>query len=218
MTRSRARDALFALALCAWLVCFGVLARWATWLPFAFAGPALAVLAFRSQAVPITWVRPSLARCAAGLLAGALMVVLTHVFYSLLVAFVPGVLPATRELFVLLNVVGFSPLQRALLIVLIASSEEVLFRGPLLESAKAGGEHRSRRLTRGELRRIFGFASAYALTTAPLGNPLLILCAFVCGSLWGAMGIEARSLTVPLLAHIVWDIGVLLAWPLPTRL
>jgi uncharacterized protein len=217
VTRRSTRRALFALALLVWLACFEVLARWVTWLPFAFAGPALAALAFRSQAVPIGWLRPSLARCGAGLLAGVIMVVLTHVFYALLAAVVPGVLPATRELFVLLNVVGFSPLQRALLIVLIASCEEVLFRGPLLESAKASAEHRPRRLTRGEARRIVGFASAYAITTAPLGNNLLIVCAFLCGTLWGLMGIEAGSLTVPILAHVVWDLGVLLAWPLATH-
>jgi membrane protease YdiL (CAAX protease family) len=200
------------------LACFAVLARYSTWLPFAFAGIALATVALVTGAMPVAWLRPSFARSAAGLLVGASMVILTHVLHALLVAAVPGVLPATRELFVLLNVVGFSPAQRAVLIVLIASCEELLFRAPLLESATAGAEHRPRRLTPRELRRIFGFAVAYAITTAPLGNSLLIVCAFVCGSVWGALGVEARSLTVPILAHVVWDLGVLLVWPLPTRL
>lgn len=66
------------------------------------------------------------------------------------------------------------------------------------------------------LRRIIGFASACALTTAPLGNPLLSVCAFVRGSVWGVMRIEARSLTVPILAHVVWDLGVLLACQIST--
>jgi len=146
------------------------------------------------------------------------MVILTHVVYALLAAGIPFVLPATGELFVLLNVVGFSSAQRAVLIVLIASCEELLFRGPVLASARTGAEHRTGHLTRKEVRRIFGFAAVYAVTTAPLGNSLLIVCAFVCGSVWGALGVEARSLTVPILAHVVWDLGVLLVWPLPTRL
>lgn len=216
MTPRSTRRALFALALFAWLACFQVLARRATWLPFAFVGPALTLLAFRSRAVPLHLVRPHRADCVAGLLAGALMVILTHVFYVLLAAVLPGVLPATRELFVLLNVVGFSPVQRAVLIVIIASCEEVLFRGPLLESARASADHRPLRAARRELSRIFAFGCAYALTTAPLASPLLVVCAFLCGSLWGAMGIGARSLTVPILAHLTWDLGVLLAWPLPT--
>jgi uncharacterized protein len=148
------------------------------------------------------------------MVAGALMVTLTHLAYSVLAANVPGVIPATRALFGLLNVTGFSGTERAALIVVVASCEEVLFRGPLIPGAKDPEDSSARRLGRSDFRRIFGSAAAYAFATVPLGSPLLIICAFLCGSVWGVMGVATGSLTMPILAHVIWDLGVLLVWPI----
>jgi membrane protease YdiL (CAAX protease family) len=212
---TRAGLRLTAIALAAWLLCFAVLARWGTWLPFAGVGAVLAVFAFQMQVLPAALLRPSLRRVGAGVFGGALMVAFTHVVYALLAQVVPSVLPATWELFWLLNVTGFSASERGALIVLIASCEEVLFRGPLLRAA-ARSQHRSRRFTRRELTRMLAFAAAYALTTVPLRSPLLTLCAFVCGSVWSLMGIVSGSLLIPILMHVIWDLGVLLFWPVAT--
>ena len=141
------------------------------------------------------------------------MVVGTHLAYRAVVTVAPPVAGATRQLLVLLNVAGFSTAARGLLIVLIAGCEEVLFRGLLPTSATAGSS-RPHWPSRRELAHIVAFAAVYALTTLPLGSPLLVLCALVCGSLWGLMRVATGSLVVPLLAHVVWDLGVLLVWPL----
>ena len=204
-------------ALAAWVVCFGVLARLGTWLPFAFAGTALTAVMLRRQEVSIALLRPSGWRIAAGVIGGAIMVGLTHVAYLAVSAAVPSVLPATEELFELLNVSGFSPPERAALIALIASCEEVLFRGPLLGSLRRDEKRDGWRLDWPATGRTLAFAAAYAVTTVPLANPLLLLCAFVCGSIWGALAIASGSLTVPILVHVIWDLGVLIVWPLPTR-
>ena len=209
------RRLFIALPYLAWVGCFAVLGRYRTWLPFAYVGVALATAALVTNAVPVPLLRPSLVRVWSGVLAGALMLALTHLAYVWLAAGVPSVVPATQALFKLLDVTGSSRFERATLIAIIASGEEVLFRGPLLSG---GAEVKNwlasaRRASRKDLRRIFASAAAYALVTAPLGSPLLVLCAFICGSIWGCLGVATSSLTVPILTHVIWDLGVLLVWP-----
>ena len=209
------RRLLVALPFIAWAGCFAVLGRYRTWLPFAYVGVALALMALVTNADFVRRLRPSPLRVWTGVLAGALMVGLTHLSYVWLAADVPSVVPATRALFKLLEVTGFSRFERAALITVIASSEEILFRGPLL-SIGTGSTNRladARRPTRNDWRRIFGSAAAYALVTAPLGSPLLMLCAFTCGSIWGCIGVATSSLAAPILSHVIWDLGVLLIWP-----
>jgi len=119
----------------------------------------------------------------------------------------------TLELLSLLNVVGFSPSARAALIVVIASCEEVLFRGLLPGSTSAASQ-----ALRAPRAREFGalvlWSLVYALTTVPLKSPLLVLCAFICGTIWGTLRVGTGSILVPILAHVLWDLGVLLVWPL----
>jgi uncharacterized protein len=208
----RAGLRLLMLALFVWVLCFGVLQHWSTWTPFAFAGPLLAAVALGYRVVPRALLRPSLANVTVGVAAGALMVVATHLAYRLLVTVTPEAAGSARQLLSLLNVAGFSVGVRALLIVLIAGCEEILFRG-LLPSSGALGPGRPRWPSRREFAQIAGFAVAYALTTLPLGSGLLVICALACGSAWGVMRIASNSLVVPLLAHVVWDLGVLLLWP-----
>jgi membrane protease YdiL (CAAX protease family) len=148
-----------------------------------------------------------------GVAGGAVMVLGTHAAYRVVVAFAPRVALATRELLVLLNVTGFSPPVRAALAVLIASCEEVLFRG-LLPMSTTPGKSGPHLPSSRELAQIIGFAAVYALTTLALGSPLLVLCALVCGTLWGLVRVTTGSLVAPVLAHVVWDLGVLLVWPI----
>jgi len=204
---------LLVLALVGWLACFGVLAAAGTWTPFALLGLSLTAVAVGSRAVSWGLLRPSFRTVALGALGGASMVLVTHLAYVAVVRLAPTVGGATRELLTLLNVAGFSPGARALLITVIAGCEELLFRG-LLPGSAAHLARAPRWPARGELRRIVAFTVAYALTTAPLGSPLLMLCAVACGGVWASMRVATGSLVVPILAHIIWDLGVLLVWPL----
>ena len=213
MTEQRNRGLLFALALLAWFLSFAILARYGTWSTFAVVGVVLTIVLLRVRAVPLALLRPSGANVSTGLLVGLVMVVGTHWVYGWLSALVPGVRVSMGQLLQLLNVAGFSASQRASLVVLIASCEEVLFRGSLPGDSKRAAL--TLRAPNGrELARVICLAAFYAGTTAPLGSALLASCAFLCGTLWGALRITTRSLVAPVLAHVVWDLGVLLVWPL----
>lgn len=202
-----------ALAILGWLFCFIVLARLGSWTPFALVGVLLVLLAFQSSAVSLAQFRPRGQSLLIGVSAGVLMVLGTHLAYAWLSSLYLGVRSATRELFSLLNVEGFSPPARTALIVVIASCEEVLFRG-LLPGLR-GAEPRGLRwpLPR-EVRIVVGWSVTYALTTVPLASPLLVMCAFVCGTIWGTLRVVTGSILVPMLAHVLWDLGVLLVFPL----
>ena len=213
MTRAGLR--LLLLSLVAWSVCFVVLRQTGNWLPFAFVGVALVAFVLAARTLPLALLPLTPRALAVGALAGTLMVVLTHAAYAVLGNLIPSVRPATGELLALLNVVGFSRVERASLIVVIASCEEVLFRGP--GSGVSAGFTRAHWPVRGEWSRLLLLAAVYALTTAPLGSPLLVGCALLCGTLWGILRVATGSVTVPILTHVIWDLGVLLLWPLSPR-
>lgn len=215
-TKTQRRLGMLTLATIAWVVSFVALARLGTWTPFALAGTALVVAALVFGAVPAAALRPSLGTVGLGLVVGALMVVLTHVAYAVVAPRVPWVRSATSGLLDLLNVGGFSPGARAGLIAVIATSEEVLFRGALPSSHADSGRHRLLRLARADLVQIVIFAAIYALATMVLGSLLLVLCAFVCAVVWGSMRLASGSLVAPIVAHVLWDLGVLVVWPLAT--
>lgn len=196
-------------------MCFVVLARLGTWTPFAFVGLLLVAFAVRSSAVQSAQFRASTRSLSIGVGSGLLMVLVTHLGYGWLSAALPAVRTGTLELLSLLNVVGFSPLACAALIVVIASCEEVVFRG-LLPSSTRDQKQTLLRAATPEFVRPVLWAAAYALTTVPLGSPLLVACAFACGSAWGMLRIATGSILVPLLTHVIWDLGVLLVWPLPS--
>jgi hypothetical protein len=208
---------MLALATGAWAVGFAVLARLGTWTPFAVAGLVLAGAALVFGAVPATRLRPSLGTVGVGLVAGVLMVVLTHAAYAVVGWLVPEARVATAGLYELLHVGGFSPAARAGLIAVIATSEEVLFRGALPSSRAAPGGPRRLGLARADLGPIVILAAIYALATVTLGSLLLVVCAFACALVWGALRLASGSLVAPVVAHVVWDLGVLVVWPLAAR-
>ena len=53
---------------------------------------------------------------------------------------------------------------------------------------------------------------------APLGSPLLVAVALLCGMAWGTLRAVSGSLVPGLLAHLVWDISVFLWLPLDSSL
>jgi hypothetical protein len=206
---------MLALATLAWAVGFAALARLGTWTPFALAGPALAVAALLFGAVSAAALRPSPWTVGSGLFLGVLMVVLTRVAYAVVAPRVPWARSATSQLLDLLNVGGFSLGARAGLIAVIATSEEVLFRGALPSSHAARGRPWLL-VSRADFVRVVIFAAGYALPTLALGSLLLVVCAFVCAIVWGSMRLASGSLVAPIVAHVVWDLGVLVVWPLAT--
>lgn len=199
------RLVLLAFSMAIWLAGFALLRRHDTWSIFAVAGPALAALALLSDPGSHRLLRPSASRIAAGLLAGAVMVLATRAVFALVVSATPGARTATLRLFELLSVWDVSPATRAALIAVIASCEEVVFRGAIAGPASPA---------RIDILRVLALAAGYALATVTLGSPLLVACAFACGVAWGMLRLATGSLLVPILAHVTWDLALLVVWPL----
>lgn len=199
------------LATGAWLLCFAVLASRGTWIQFAVAGAVLASSSVVVRAVEARRLHLSVPNISVGLVAGTLMVLFTHLTYGMLAPVVPNLRDATVELVRLIHCNSFSPAARVGLVAIIATCEEVLFRGPL-----AGGSlpRNVRAPSPAELLHIVLLATVYALATATLGSPLLVLTAFLCGVAWGVLCVCTGSLVAPIVAHIVWDLGVLVLWPM----
>lgn len=213
MNGTRARSTLFTLAVVAWFGSFAVLARLGTWTTFAIVGVVIAALLVRLRMVPTVRLTPNRLNVGIGLATGLFMVLFTHLAYGWLSSRAPAVASGTARLMGLLNVSGFSAGSRTSLIVLIASCEEILFRGALSGRAVTGALPLNSLSSR-EVGKVVALAAVYAFTTTPLGSPLLAICALLCGSLWGVLALATGSLIAPILAHVVWDLGVLIAWPL----
>lgn len=205
---------MLAVAVVGWIGCFVILRRTGTWWMFGTCGALLAALMIATDRSTRQLLRPSFGHVAVGLCAGISMVALTHLSFRVVVGLAPEVQAETDRLFQLLRVGDYSPALRTSLIVLVASSEEIIFRGPLLGAFPAAGGRLFENLGRRELLWVLGLAVVYALATAALGSWLLVLCAWVCAIVWGALRVASRSLVVPILTHVVWDVGVLVVFPI----
>jgi membrane protease YdiL (CAAX protease family) len=194
------RAAFLALAMAAWAAGFLVLRAAGTWLTFAIVGPMLAALASLLEPPPRQLLRGSPAAIAARGVIGAGWVVATHALFAVLAPRSAGARAEIARLFALLHASGLPLAGRAGLIAVIATCEEIVFRGALADP-------------RGGIR-VVALAAAYALPTTALGSGWLVACAFVCGLIWGGLRTGTRSLAPPIVAHLVWDLGVLVWWPL----
>jgi membrane protease YdiL (CAAX protease family) len=204
-----------ALAVVLWLVCFAVLLRFGTWAPFVVCGTALAGLTLWCDAAARALLRQTHWQAlAVGLASGLLMVGLTHVGFALLTRLSPALHAEVVRMFALLRVADFPKAMSAGLIAVIASCEEVIFRGALLGPPARRGTPWSRALDRAAYARIVALAVAYAAAMGTSGSPLLVAWALVCGLLWGALRLVTHALIAPIAAHVVWDLGVLIVWPL----
>jgi membrane protease YdiL (CAAX protease family) len=96
-----------------------------------------------------------------------------------------------------------------LLIVTVTSpSEEVLFRGAVLDRCVS-------RLGSG-LPAVLAAAVVYALLIGFSGNPLLLLAGLACGTVWGALRLWTGSLVPGIAAHAIWSVSMLAALPVLT--
>jgi hypothetical protein len=205
---------MLALAAAVWLFCFALLPPLGSWTPFAIAGPALTGLALFSDADTRALLRPSFLTVALGLGVGLLMAALTHVAFAAVTGLVPQALTATERLFDLLHVGDFTPAARAGLIVVVATCEEVIFRGAIAGPPAGRDDPVLHCPGRNDLSRVVPLAVVYALATATLRSEILVVSAFACAIVWSLLRVATRSLVAPIVAHVVWDLFVLVMWPL----
>jgi membrane protease YdiL (CAAX protease family) len=147
--------------------------------------------------------RPSPGLVLLGTGAGGLMAGATYLLYSLLARLVPFVAADAARLYGAFR--APSPLLASVAIVPVIVGEELVWRGVVQSSLV-------RRL--GAWRGLTMTAVVYALVQAPLGSSVLPAVAFSCGLAWGTLRATTGSLVPSLVAHLLWDVLVLLWVPL----
>jgi hypothetical protein len=137
---------------------------------------------------------------AVGLLAGALLVAATRLGFAWLAPHVPGLLAEVAAL----QGQAATALSAAALvpgILLVATAEELLFRGLLLDGLRAG---------RRPLLAVAVGSLVYAAAQLGAGAAALVVAAAALGAVWSALRLTTGGLLAPLLAHLAWTGSVLL--------
>lgn len=147
--------------------------------------------------------RPSAGLLAVGAAVGGAMTAATHLVYPVVARHVASVASEATALYAAFR--APPPALAALALAPIVLGEELVWRG-VVQSALVD------RLGRRE--GVFFAAMAYAVAHAALGSLLLVVVAFLCGLAWSALRAASKSLVPPLIAHLVWDVLVLLCLPL----
>lgn len=204
----KSRSAALALAsVVVWLAAAastGPLGIWVT-IGGTAAALGLAVLLFDRPA-STALLRPSPRLVLLGAAAGAVMAVATHLLYPPLARVLPFIATDTTQLYAAFRAPSLVVASVALVPVIVG--EELVWRGVVQASLV-------QRL--GAWRGVALAAVVYALVHAPLGSPVLIAVAFFCGLAWGTLRATTASLVPTLVAHLLWDVLVLLWLPLDTR-
>jgi hypothetical protein len=150
--------------------------------------------------------RPSARLILLGVGAGCLMAAATYLLYPPLARLAPFIASDTARLYASFRALPAGIASLALLPVI--TGEELVWRGVVQTELV-------RRL--GPTAGVVVAALAYALAHAPLGSPILLAVALLCGMAWGTLRAASGSLVPSLLAHAVWDILVFLWFPLAGR-
>lgn len=141
-----------------------------------------------------------------GLLTGATMAAATYLLYPLATRLLPAIAHETNQLYEVFRSSSLTTASVAIVPIVIA--EETVWRYVVQDAIVN---------RMGKLLGILAAALVYSLALAPLGSPLLIFVAFMCGLTWGALRTVTRSLLAPIVAHLFWDLLVLVCVPLDGR-
>jgi membrane protease YdiL (CAAX protease family) len=177
------------------------------WLAIGGAAVGLGVVVFvLDHAAALRSLQPSARMAFVGAAAGCLMATATYVLYPALARLSPFIATDTARLYASFR--ALPPIIASLALLPVIIGEELVWRGVVQTELV-------RRLGPGA--GVALAASAYALAHAPLGSPVLVVAALLCGMAWGTLRAATRSLVPSSLAHLVWDVLVLLWLPLDSR-
>ena len=203
---SRSTTLAFA-SIAAWLAAAAITGPLGIWPAIGGAAVALgATVLLFDRPAPTALLRPSPSLVLLGTTAGGLMAAATYLLYPLVARLVPLIATDTAQLYAAFQAPSLVVASAALVPVVVG--EELVWRGVVQASLV-------RRL--GAWRGVALAAVVYALVHMPLGSPVLVAVAFFCGLAWGALRATTASLVPTLVAHLLWDMLVLLWLPLHTR-
>lgn len=191
------------LGIAGWTLAAALTQTLGIWWTMGSAGLALGTTALAVDPALRHQLRPARAPAVAGMVAGSIMAAATYLVFPVTAHSISGIAAGTAALYRLFG--GTAGAWRALLLCLIASAEEVVWRGAV----------------QGALVRRYGDAAGvllgatlYAAAVVPVGSPLLVVVSFGYGLAWGALAAWSGGLVTPILAHLVWTLAVLVLAPL----
>jgi membrane protease YdiL (CAAX protease family) len=141
---------------------------------------------------------------AIGLGTGLLMAVLTKIFYTLGVAWIPQMHPAVAELYTYLAEPP-GALAALPILVLVVMAEEYLWRGLLIDALRPLNH---------VMAVVLCSALIYALPHLAGRSLILFVVALVCGTIWGLLRVATKSVLVPVLSHLSWNLHIFVFFPL----
>lgn len=135
-----------------------------------------------------------------GVVVGAASLVATYVAFPIAASWVPSLTNEVRELYV---IAGVAP-ATLVGVVIVATAEEVIWRGALMGALRE----------RGAVVSVVVAAVVYAAAQAGAGSPWLVFAALSFGTVWGALTWWRQSLVASWIAHLIWTLVVLGLHPL----
>lgn len=200
------------IAVLAWLAGFQLLRLTGSWLPLALMAIVAAARLLVGDVTTRRLLKLHAGAVLLGLLGAAVLITGTFVLYRPLTQLFPALRGETQNLYALLRSAGVGQLPLATLTVVLSISEEIIWRGRVLASP-ADATPRSWP-TGGQWLRIVGAAAIYGAAHIASGSITLMAVAFLCGCFWGALRLGTRSLWTSVIAHVSWDVFVMILSPL----
>ena len=153
--------------------------------------------------------RPRVVDVAVGAGFGVVLVLATHVGFTLMSPHLPGL---GADVAILYRVAAVTPARLAVVVV-IAVAEELLWRGLLLDALQQRTGPTGR-VAGVDAAAVLGAAVVYGAAQAGPRSAWLVLAGVGLGTVWGLMRVRSRGLWMPIAAHLVWTLTILGAWPL----
>jgi uncharacterized protein len=196
----------------AWGLGFAWMGRGGSWTVLGWLSVAAALRLVIVDAEVRRLLIPSSANFFLGLVGAMVMTAPTRLLFPIVADLIPGLRGATHQLYGILATSRHSPLELALLLALVSSSEEIVWRSRVLASP-TDAEPRAWP-NRAEVIQAFPGALVYAFAHTPSHSPLLVILAWVCGMVWGVIRISTRSVWPSVVTHSLWDLAIMVVWPL----
>lgn len=158
-----------------------------------------------------SWRRPwpMWAALLTGIVCGGLLLAASHVGYHLVSSVWPGIHRPVHALYSRVNSPPGIPWVFALLPIAVVA-EEIFWRDEVITRMTQQSNPSDIAAT---LMPIVVAAGVYALTVASSGSVILVIAAVILGILWGIQRVITGTLVVPVMTHLIWNVGLFFLWP-----
>ncbi len=159
-----------------------------------------AAIVVTDRARLVQLLRPTARLAVLGAVAAAVMIGATAALFPLLLRCAPSIAAMSAAIYArFLDADSFGTTLAFVIPLVIA--EEVIWRGAFQDGVKL----------RSQTANVVVLASIYAAAHATFGSPLLVVVAFVCAIYWAGIRAASGSLIPSLLAHLAWDLALVIA-------